>query len=299
MWIILALVSAMLLGTYDVTKKASLQHNAVIPVLTLSVLFSSLILLPFLLLSRQAPEWMADSLFFVPEVDFKTHLYLILKAVIVLTSWLFAYFAMKHLPITLAAPIKATQPIWVVLGGILIYGESLNGFQTAGVVVTLASFFMFSVVGKKEGYSFRSNKWIWFIIIATITGAISGLYDKFLLHEINYMAVQTYYTFYQAVIMLVILRLLWYPGRKKTTPFQFRWVILGISVFLMLADFVYFYALSLPDSMISVVGTVRRAGVVVPFLYGAFVMKDKYLKLKVIDLIGVILGMLLLFLGTL
>ncbi len=299
MWIILALISAMLLGTYDVTKKASLQHNAVIPVLTLSVVFSSLILLPFLILSRLNPEWMAGSIFYVPPVDLQTHLYLILKAVIVLTSWLFAYFAMKHLPITLAAPIKATQPIWVVVGGVLIYGERLNGFQTAGVIITLASFFMFSVVGKKEGFSFRSNKWIWFIIIATFTGAISGLYDKFLLHRINYMAVQTYYTLYQAVIMLLILRLLWYPGRANTTPFQFRWMILGISVFLMLADFVYFYALSLPDSMISVVGTVRRAGVIVPFLYGAFVMKDKFLKLKVIDLIGVILGMLLLFLGTL
>lgn len=299
MWIILALISAMLLGTYDVTKKVSLQNNAVIPVLTLSVVFSSLILLPFLLLSRFAPEIMSESLFYVPVVDFKTHLYLILKAIIVLTSWLFAYFAMKHLPITLAAPIKATQPIWVVMGGMLIFGERLNGYQAAGVIITLASFFMFSVVGKKEGYSFRNNKWIWFIIVATVTGAISGLYDKFLLKHINYMAVQTYYTFYQAVIMLVILRLLWFPGRHKTTRFEFRWVILGISVFLMLADFVYFYALSLPDSMISVVGTVRRSGVIVPFLYGAFVMKDKYLKLKVIDLIGVILGMLLLFLGTL
>lgn len=298
MWIILALISALLLGTYDVSKKVSLHDNAVIPVLTGSVIISSLILLPFLLLSRFAPGVLDGGIFYVPEVEFKTHLLFVIKALIVLTSWLFAYFAVKHLPLTLAAPIKATQPVWVVLGGVLIYGEQLNFYQWAGVILTLFSFFMFSVIGKKEGFSFRSNKWIWFIIIATLTGACSALYDKFLLREYHHMAVQTYYTFYQAIIMVVILLVLWYPTRQKTTPFQFRWSIVFISVFLMAADFVYFYALTFPDSLISVVGTMRRVGVVVPFIYGAIVLKDKHMKMKIIDLIGVLIGMLLLFLGT-
>lgn len=298
MWIILALISALLLGTYDVSKKVSLHDNAVIPVLTGSVIISSLILLPFLLLSRFAPGVLDGGIFYVPEVDLKTHLLFVIKALIVLTSWLFAYFAVKHLPLTLAAPIKATQPVWVVLGGVLIYSEQLNFYQWAGVILTLVSFFMFSVIGKKEGFSFKSNKWIWFIIIATLTGACSALYDKFLLREYHHMAVQTYYTFYQAIIMVLILLVLWYPTRQKTTPFQFRWSIVFISVFLMAADFVYFYALTFPDSLISVVGTMRRVGVVVPFVYGALVLKDKHLKMKIVDLIGVLIGMLLLFLGT-
>lgn len=298
MWLVLGLLSALLLGIYDVSKKVSLQGNAVIPVLFSSILFSCSILLPFLVISNVKPELLQDTPFFVPAVDFRTHMYLILKAVIVLSSWLFAYFAMKHLPITLASPIKATQPVWVVLGGVLIFGEKLSGFQTAGVAITLVSFFMFSFAGKKEGFSIGSNKWIWFIILATLTGAVSGLYDKYLLRQFNSMAVQTYYTFYQAIIMGLITLFLWYPTRKKTTPFQFRWSIAFISIFLVTADFAYFYALSIPDSLISVVSTVRRAGVVVPFLYGAFIMHDKNLKLKVIDMIGVIIGMVLLFLGS-
>jgi len=298
MWLALGLLSALLLGIYDVSKKVSLQGNAVIPVLFSSILFSCSILLPFLVISNVKPELLQDTPFFVPAVDFRTHMYLVLKAVIVLSSWLFAYFAMKHLPITLASPIKATQPVWVVLGGVLIFGEKLSGFQTAGVAITLVSFFMFSFAGKKEGFSIGSNKWIWFIIMATLTGAVSGLYDKYLLRQFNSMAVQTYYTFYQAIIMGFITLFLWYPTRKKTTPFQFRWSIAFISIFLVTADFAYFYALSIPDSLISVVSTVRRAGVVVPFLYGAFIMHDKNLKLKVIDMIGVIIGMVLLFLGS-
>ena len=298
MWLLLALISALFLGVYDVFKKISLKGNAVIPVLLTSICFSSLFLLPFLLLSIFFPSVLENSIFFVPQVDFTTHLFLILKAVIVLTSWLFAYFAMKHLPISLASPIKATQPMWTVLGGVLIFSEQLNGFQITGVCVTLLSFFLLSMAGKKEGISFKTNKWFWFIIMATLTGAVSGLYDKFLMKQFNSMAVQTYYTFYQGIIMGAITLFLWAPTRKSTTKFQFRWSIALISVFLGTADFVYFYALSLPDSLISVVSTIRRAGVIVPFLYGAIIMHDKNMKLKLIDLFGVLLGMFLLFLGT-
>ncbi|MEI7502759.1 MAG: EamA family transporter [Paludibacter sp.] len=298
MWLLLAFISALFLGAYDVFKKVSLQGNAVIPVILTSICFSSAILLPFLVVSQFFPTLLEGTIFFVPSVDFRTHLFLILKAVIVLTSWLFAYFGMKNLPISLASPIKATQPMWTVVGAMLIFGEKLNLFQATGVGVTLISFFLFSVIGKKEGISLKTNKWFWFIIMATLTGAISGLYDKYLMKQFNSMAVQTYYTFYQAIIMGFITFLLWYPSRKRTTPFQFRWSIALISVFLVTADFVYFYALSLPDSMISVVSTIRRSGVIVPFIYGAMVLKDKNIKLKVIDLIGVLIGMFLLYLGS-
>ena len=49
MWLILAFMSAALLGCYDSLKKQALKDNAVIPVLFLNTLFSSLIFLPFIL----------------------------------------------------------------------------------------------------------------------------------------------------------------------------------------------------------------------------------------------------------
>ncbi len=298
MWLFLAFVSAILLGSYEVFKKVSLEKNAVIPVIFISILFSCLILTPFLVLSEFFPDTVRNSIFFVPRVDFHAHMLFVLKATIVLTSWLFAYFALKHLPISLASPIKATQPVWTVVGAMLIFGEKLNGYQAAGVGITLISFFMFSVVGKKEGISLKTNKWFWFIVLATLTGALSGLYDKYLMNKYDVMSVQVYYTFYQAIIMGLITLFLWAPTRKKTTPFKFKWAIAFISLFLVTADFVYFYALTMPDSMISVVSTIRRSGVIVPFLYGAIVLKDKNIKLKVIDLIGVLIGMFLLYLGS-
>ena len=66
MWLLLAFLSAALLGFYDVFKKQSLKNNAVIPVLTLNTLFSSLIFLPFIVLSALASRyiWKADFFLF-------------------------------------------------------------------------------------------------------------------------------------------------------------------------------------------------------------------------------------------
>ena len=49
MWLLLAFLSATLLGFYDSFKKKSLLSNAVIPVLFLNTVFSSLIFLPFII----------------------------------------------------------------------------------------------------------------------------------------------------------------------------------------------------------------------------------------------------------
>lgn len=296
MWLLLALLSAFFLGLYDVSKKVSLKNNAVLPVIWTSIAFSTLLLLPFFIISRVSPQTLEGTLFFVPEIDLKTHLQIFLKSVIVLISWIFAYFALKNLPLTIASPLKATQPIWTVLGGVLILGERLDTMQIVGVSITLLSFLAFSVVGRKEGISFIHNKWIWCALIGIFAGTASALYDKFLMVDNNHMAVLSYYTFYQLIVMGVLTMILWFPQRKKSTPFKFKWTIILISLFLISADFIYFYALSLPDALISVVSPIRRSGVIIPFLFGAIFLKDKNIKLKAFCLLGVLAGVICLLL---
>ena len=298
MWLGLAFLSAFLLGLYEVSKKVALNNNAVIPVLFLNTFFSSLLFLPFILVSFISPEILRDTLFYLPCVSIQTHGYMLLKSFIVLSSWISAYFATKYLPLTIIGPIKATQPILTLLGALLIFGERLNFYQWIGITLSVISFYLLSLAGKKEGINFKRDKWILFLVFSIITGAISGLYDKFLMKQLDVMTVQVWYNCYQCIIMFIILALLWYPTRKKTTPFNWRWSILGISIFLTIADFVYFYALSDPDSMISIVSMVRRSNVIVTFLFGAFLFREKNLKSKALDLSLVLLGMLFLYWGT-
>lgn len=293
-----ALVSALFLGLYDVAKKQSLKENAVIPVLWFNTLFCSLLMLPFTLLS--ATTGLLDgSIFYVPTAGWELHRLLMLKAFIVLGSWIFGYFGMKHLPITLFGPINATRPIIVLLGGLLLFGERLNLYQWIGVIIAVISFYMLSVSGKKEGISFTHNKWVFCVIMATLLGAVSALFDKYLLGRFNNMFVQAWSNFYQLALMTVILFSLWWPTRHKTTPFQWKWPIIFIAVFLTLADYAYFVSLAQSASMVSIVSMIRRSSVIVSFLCGALLFHEKNLRSKVIDLLLVLLGLFFLLIGSL
>lgn len=298
MWLLLAFCSAALLGFYDVFKKKSLNNNAVLPVLGLNTLFSSLIFLPLILISAYAPSVLNGSIFYVPEAGWEVHKFIILKSFIVLSSWIFGYFGMKHLPLTIVGPINATRPVMTLVGAMLIFGERLNMYQWIGVLLAIVSFFMLSRSGKKEGIDFKHDKWIWFIVLAAVLGAASGLYDKYLMGRFNNMVVQAWYNIYQLFIMGGVLMILWLPKRKSITPFRWDWCIILISIFLSAADFVYFYALGMDGSMISIVSMVRRGSVIVSFLFGAMVFREKNLKSKAVDLILVLIGMFFLYLGS-
>ncbi len=305
MWLLLAFLSAALLGFYDVFKKQSLKDNAVIPVLFLNTLFSSLIFLPFIVLSVWRPGILENSIFYVPVAGWEVHRYVVLKSVIVLSSWMLGYFGMKNLPITIVGPINATRPVMVLVGALVVFGERLNFYQWIGVLMAVFSFFMLSRSGKKEGIDFKHNKWIYYVVMAAVLGAVSGLYDKYLMAPadqggigLDRMIVQSWYNIYQLFMMGGILILLWWPKRKSTTPFHWHWCIILISIFLSAADFVYFYALSLDGAMISIVSMVRRGSVLVSFIFGAMVFREKNLKSKVVDLVLVLIGMIFLYLGS-
>lgn len=304
MWLSLAFLSAALLGFYDVFKKRSLRDNAVIPVLFLNTLICSLIFMP--LIVGSAIGWLGpESVVYIPAGGWDVHKYILVKSFIVLGSWLLGYVGMKHLPLTIVGPINATRPVMTLIGAMLVYGERLNGWQWAGVVLAVVSFLMLSRSGKKEGIRFAHNRWIYCIVGAALLGAVSGLYDKFLMAPVgeggvglDKMAVQGWYNVYQCVMMGAMVVLLWWPVRRRTAPFRWDAAIPLISIFLTAADLAYFYALSQPGAMISVVSMVRRGSVVVSFLFAALVFKEKNLRAKAVDLVLVLLGMVCLWIGS-
>ncbi len=304
MWLVLAIFSAVLLGCYDSFKKEALRENAVIPILFLNTLFCSIIFLPFILLSYTT-TCLDGTIFHVSSGGWEVHKYIVLKSCIVLSSWIFGYFGMKHLPLTIVGPINATRPVMVLIGALLVFGEKLNIYQWIGVILAVLSFFLLSRSGKKEGIDFKHDKWIYFIVLAALLGAISGIYDKYLMASsadggvgLDRMIVQSWYNIYQCFLMGIMLLFLWWPTRKKTTPFRWHWSIVFISLFLSAADFVYFYSLSLPGALISIVSMIRRGSVVVSFLFGAMLFHEKNLKSKVVDMGLVLLGMFFLYIGS-
>ena len=288
MWWILAFLSAALLGGYDASKKVSLKDNAVIPVLFLNTLLCALIFSPFL--------------FTTGFGSLRIQLFILAKSALVLSSWIAGYFAMKHLPLTLVGPMNASRPVLVLLGAIFLFGERLNLLQSAGVGLAILAYFLMRRSGKSEGIDFRHNKWVACLILAVLLGAASGLYDKYLMSP-QYMGLEKnqvlgWYSLYQAIMMSAMFLFGWIPRRHSSTPFQWRWSIPLISLFLCGADFAYMQALSQPDALISVVSMIRRGSVLVSFAIGAFLLHEKNLRAKSLDLALLLLSMLFLYLGS-
>lgn len=290
MWIFLAVLSALLLGFYDIFKKLSVDKNNVLIVLFFNTLFCALLMSPILV-----KDFMTGGV----TGGLEAHLFILLKSFIVLASWMLGYFSIKHLPLTIAGPINATRPIMVLVGALLIFGERLNLLQWCGVCLGFFSLYFISRLGKKEGISARSSKWLWLAIGSMLFGATSALYDKFLLTRYEPLQVQAWYSLYQLVIMGVTVFLLhrFQPSASRT-PFKFRWTIPFIAIFLTVADIAYFYALSMDGAMISVISMTRRGAVVVSFLFGLIVLHEKNVKLKAIDLAILLIGLAFLVMGS-
>ena len=301
MWTVLAFISALCLGCYDICKKIALRRNAVVDVLTISVCVSACILCVPLLFSRVAPETMADTPFFVPSLDLQAHLYTLLKSVIVLSSWIFAYISLKHLPISVVSPVQATRPMWTLLGALFLFHEHLNNWQWTGVIIAIGTVFVFSFRNKNQ---IKNNKvdavYYVCLALAVLIGACSGLYDKYLMRRYDHNAVQVYYTFYQALMMIVVWLVMHRKElRQRLLPLIY-WTpaVFLISVFLVVSDNVYMLALRDPDSLIAVVSTIRRGGTVLGFAYGLIWLKEKDPLHKILCMIGICAGLLCLAIGS-
>lgn len=299
MWVGAAFISAFLLGLYDVAKKRSLGGNAVIPVLLLNTLFATLLFLPVILDAELGWGVFDGTAFDSMRGTVGDHLLVALKSAITLSSWLCGYYAIKHLPLTIVGPVNAMRPVVVLMGATLLFGERLNLWQWGGVLLTILSLYLLSRSGKRESIDFRSNRYVWALFLAMLLGAVSGLYDKYIIsaHALHPLFVQSWFGVYQLVMMTIVACVLWLP-RRGEERFVWRWTIPLITLFVSCADFFYYHALDCEGAMIAVVSMIRRSSVIVTFVCGVLLFGERNVRSKVVDLILILIAMVLLAIGS-
>ncbi len=289
-WFLPILASAFALGFYDVSKKHAVRENSVMPVLFFATLSGSLIYLLCLTISGQ----------FFKSADCTMWQWnlLLAKSLLVSASWICVYYAMRELPISIASPIRASAPLWTFIGGLLIFNEIPTLLQAVGMISIFAGYYTFSLLGKMENISFSKHRGIHLIFLGTLLGAISALYDKYLLGilQIPRNTVQ----FWFSIDLVFILGAAWLIRRsffKDGRPFVWRWTIPVTGILLILADWLYFYAVSVPEIKISILSLVRRCNCIVAFAIGFWYFRDVNLKGKLIALGFILLGVILLALA--
>jgi drug/metabolite transporter (DMT)-like permease len=311
-WALLSLTSALFLGFYDICQKHALRNNPIVPVLCVSTGTAAAVWSALLLLQTIAPGLLPAALL-VPSLGLREHAQLFLKSAIVAASWMCTYLAVKHLPISLAAPIRATSPLWTLGAAITLLGERPSMLQLLGILTTLLSFFGLSLVGRLEGVHFHRNRWVGFMVLGTLFGAASGLYDKLLLGrlELAPAAVQAWFSIY---LLVLFGPLAFFSSRsrqkqrrrlRESDPdvdvdagrFQFRFSIPLLALCLLVADFAYFYALRDPHGLISLVASIRRGATLIAFAAGVFIFKEANGWRKLPPVLGIVAGIALTLLG--
>jgi drug/metabolite transporter (DMT)-like permease len=254
--------------------------------------------LRFIVWSAWAPASVPVDLLRVDALPLGDHGLIFAKAALVGASWTLAFFALKHLPLSIAAPIRATSPFWTILIAIPFLGERPTPLQWFAMAMTLVGFWMFSVVGRREGIQFTRDRWVGCMILATVLGALSGIYDKVLLQSMAMRPtnVQAWFAVYLVVVMLPLFAR-WYWLEREANPFQWRWVILSVSPMLLVADMLYFTAVSDPEALIAVISTVRRCSVVIAFAVGIRLFGEANFRGKAVCVAAILVGVLLLSLG--
>lgn len=281
MWIWLSLVSACLLGLYDVCKKKALGSNSVLWVLFAATGLSTLFLAPWLRAGTPAE-----------------HLQLSFKAVLVTTSWVSGLLGMKFLPLTTVSTIKGSRPVFVVLFSILLFGEKLALLQWVGVLLALSALGLLSVSSKKEvGAEARTRGFV-HMGISVLAGVASALYDKYIMAQMEPVFVQSWSNLYITVILALCLGVQALLQRDNFKKFEWDWTLVIIAVLITVSDFIYFYSLKSPGSMLSIISVVRRSSVIFTFIFGALIFKERNVKVKAFALSVMAAGVLLLLLCT-
>jgi transporter family protein len=296
-WIAASLLSALFLGVYELCTKHAVRANAVMPVLFFSTLTGATVWVVLLAAESIHPGSLPKSLVTDP-LTVTQHLQLALKSAIVAASWVFTYFALKHLPLSLGSPMRATSPLFTLFGAILILGERPTLIQTLGVLTTLASFVGLSFVGKHEGVHFHRNKWVWFLMGGTLFGAASSLYDKYLLGRANFSVptVQAWFSVYLLVCFTPFF-IGWKKRWWERNEFHWRWSIPLIALSLLVADYIYFGALRDSTSLVSVVMSLRRGSTLVGFAGGLLLFGEQNGWKKLPAVIGILVGIAMTVLG--
>jgi len=283
MWIPFILISAFFLSLYDVSKKKSVHDNAVMPVLFLATLFGATSYVCMLGTQGELMRCLDISSPAFAKVFF--------KSLLVASSWIFAYYAMRALPFSIVSPIRSSAPFWTLIGALILYHEIPSLPQALGMGCVLAGYWYFSQIGQREGIHFTRNLGIVYAFAGTLLGACSALYDKYLLQTcaMDKQMMQLWFELDLSLLLglgLVIQR----ASGLHRTPFQWRWTIPLVGILLVAADAFYFAALSEHGVAISVLSLVRRSNVAFSFLLGAALFREPQLKKKAIALACILAG---------
>ena len=166
------------------------------------------------------------------------------------------------------------------------------------MLAIFTGYYLFSVLGKLEGITLR-HRGVHMLILGTLLGSTSALYDKYLLGVLHIPRTTLQFWFSVDLVAVIGAALLvsCLGKAKDSRRFEWRWTIPVAGILLIIADWLYFYALSKPGVQISILSLMRRSNCVVSFAFGCWFFHDRNVKRKAVALALILIGVAVLALS--
>ncbi len=279
-WLWMSLMSGILLGFYDVLTKKALRKVSLLNVLALYTLFS------FLIVSFDYKNAL--------KVESFSLILILLKSFIIFISWILGFIALRSLPISVISPFSTLTPVFTIFMGVTILGERFSLLQVAGIIIILISYYFIGKTGKAEIASLFRNKYLYMMVGSTFLSATSALMDKIILKKANTGQVQFWFCFFLTIMYFAAL-IINNIRKNLELSIRFSWFIPLMSLFLVVSDRIYFEAVNMTASKISIILPLRRISVIVSIIMGGILFKEKNLKRKLVYAFLLLTGVAVIF----
>ncbi|WP_143326029.1 EamA family transporter [Vandammella animalimorsus] len=276
-WIGFGILAGVVLGLYDYWTKKAMTGNMVITIVFWSSLFGALAWLVAFLPITEGTKFHI----LLSDTSINDQIIILLKGIMMTGSWLLAYYSVRELPMSFSGAMRASGPLWTMIGGAIVFQEFLTIFQLSIISITIAAYFFLSQLGQAEGIRIMRSGPVLMMLLATILSAMTTVYDKFIIHElgISSVTVQAWSAIHR--LLLSGLLLVW-AGHNNPEIYNPKWSfwipLVGLSW--VAAEWIYFLAINDPNSNVTYLSVFRRISLVIGFLLSAILIGEKNVKQK-------------------
>ncbi|REE67479.1 MULTISPECIES: EamA family transporter [Pantoea] len=291
MWIYYGVSAGVILGFYDFWTKKAMSGNGLFQVVFYSSFFGALLWLPVFLPQVQA---LSPQLKIGP-VRFAEQWPILVKSLMMTLSWVFAYFSVRELPMSFSGSVRASGPLWTLAGGSVVFGEFLSPLQFTAVLVSVLCYYGLSQTGKKEGINTLRSLPVAMMLLATILSSLTTVFDKYIVHNLDISAytIQAYSSLYRFIFAAAFLFAFIRLGRSNLRCMWSLYIpLVGFSW--VIAELIYFFAITDPDANVTYLSVFRRMSLVVGFILSALFIGEKNFRRKLVIISLIVMSTLLL-----
>ncbi len=271
-WIAFGILAGIVLGFYDYWTKKAMEGNGVFAVVFWSSMFGAAAWLPFFTPLTASSSFHVD----IAQTNFADQILILVKGLAMTASWLFAYFSVRELPMSFSGAVRASGPIWTLLGGMVVFGEFLSPIQLTAVFVSVLAYYILSRIGKSEGISALRSLPLAMMLIATILSAMTTVYDKYIVQMIGLASgeIQAWSAIHRFLMAGVVFGFV--AWKQEAVP-SLQWSIwiplTGLSW--VIAEWIYFLAIADPAANVTYLSIFRRTSLVVGFLLSVTLIGER------------------------